>query len=452
MLNKIRKVTPKKIYRRFMHMMTPPVNLGFSEKIKLEHNIPLTQSELNQIDQFCDIMNAVKAARSEYIQQKNLNPNIAMPNGLVWKDLNEGWGGSWGALRNKIHKEINVFRIQGNVFSDRATVVYQDDELIPDPNEWDYRYLDMAKVMPEKWRVRLPARFGEIGWNLEGYPVNWTTTTTQERINLIYLSGICNLLESRQKNQTVRCLEVGGGCGEMGYSFSKALPGITWYDCDLPESLIHNVIYLATILPEKKHYIYTGNLPLPAGINKELIITDPKQAALVKNAVVSIPNFLIDDLEPYLTLDFAFNTWSFSEMSALQATHYGNFIKTALKNTGIMLEQNIDLRNMDGANYCKIHFADIFPHRHSLVPEAHQNYLQSIKLYGGEVDIWGNVDLITLLKPYSNKINKKKIVNSMWRKCGRPWAFNGAPHLRDLFTKMTLAAFDMSEKKITSNQ
>lgn len=425
-----------------------PVNVkdhqvhSFPGKVKIRNNFKLSAQELKLIDDFCDIMNAVKAVKKEYILKNNLNTSIYLANGLTWGTLDDNWDGSWQAFKEKDHANIRIFRSLGNVFSDRACIVYESDELMPVPNEWDYRYLDMISVMPPKWHVKIPAKFGEIGWFFNGFPVNWTTTTHQERINFLYASGICNLLEKRvEKGSNIRFMEIGGGTGEIGYTMCKALGKVTLYSIDLPESLIHSVVNQAILSPEKRHYIYVGKLPLPSGLNESLIIRDPVTAASLENAVINIPNFLKDDFLNHLQLDLAFNTWSFSEINAGQTEDYGRFLQVALGNNGLLFEQNINLRHMPGANYCKEIFAKIFKHRYTKFSHArHPELLSKLYICGGEVDIWGNVDMHNILNTYQSFINVDQIINSMWRKCGKPWAYNAAEHLRGLFESMYVQA------------
>jgi hypothetical protein len=300
-----------------------------SMKIKLADNKPLTNDEFQRVSDICNVFAAISEAAGEEI--------ISPPNGGVFWDKAKKGMGPFELYLRKNKREIEHLYLLYNAFRDFCALAYEHDEYTPAPDFWVRKYMRLARAMPKHWRVRIPARFGEIGWNIDGYPINRWTSVNQERINVISLAGITKHLESLKQP---RILEIGAGAGEMGYVLCKALPQCSWYNCDLLGCLIYSAIQLTISLPKKKHYIYVGPLKLPSDINKRLIIRDPKVAAKCKNAIVYVPHFLLDDFSGHLDLNFAYNTYSFGEMPKQQVTHYTNLLDGFLKTFGILYEQN----------------------------------------------------------------------------------------------------------------
>jgi hypothetical protein len=243
------------------------------------------------------------------------------------------------------------------------------------------RYARLIQELPTKWHVRIPPRFGEVGWDINGYPVNRHISFLQERVNAQLCLGMEALLTGKT---TPRVLEVGGGSGEMAYTLCQAAPGITWYDCDLTQSMIYNAIHMAVWLPEKKHYIYVGNLPV-TGIDETLVLRSAEQAAKITNAVVNIPHFLLQDFTGKLAIDMALNAWSFSEMPENQVQKYGSFIKDHLTLGGLLIEQNGTHAARGGCNAKEI-LATLFPH--TLNTTSIPGFEGTIR--GGPIDAWSN--------------------------------------------------------------
>lgn len=298
-------------------------------KLKLKDNLPLNDQEFNLVCKICDIFASIaREAGNEVI-----SPPLG---GVFWQNAKPGMG-PFELYARKNRQEINHLFLLYNAFRDFCALAYEFDKYTPKPDFWVRRYIRLTQALPSKWHAYLPARFGELGWNVAGHQINRWTSVNQERISAMSIAGITHYLEQQDR---ARILEIGGGAGEMGYTLSKALPHSTWYDCDLLGCLIYSAIQLAINLPDKRHYIYVGNLKLSGQIDESLIIRSAEKASQCENAIVYIPHFLIDDFKGCLKLHFAYNTYSFGEMPKAAVTHYTQLLAGFLKDDGILFDQN----------------------------------------------------------------------------------------------------------------
>lgn len=318
------------------------VNCETLEKIRLANNSRMTDTEFELAGRICDIFTAI----GEAAMDKAIPPS----GGEFWHQARQGRG-PYGLHVRRDRNEIDHLVLLNTRFRDFSTMAYEYDHFTPKPDFWVRRYRRLAAALPEKWRVRIPARFGEIGWNVDGYPVNRLSSVNQERITAMAIAGITGYLEHLP---APRIMEIGAGSGELGYVFSKALPDSTWYDCDLLGCLVYSAIRLAILLPEKRHYIYVGNLDLPDTLDQSLLIRSPAEAAACKNAIVSIPNFLMDDFVDHLHLDLAYNVYSFGEMPTSAVSHYAALLGHFLGSNGVLFDQNGQCHNEHAANVIEI--------------------------------------------------------------------------------------------------
>lgn len=365
-----------------------------SSKIKLADNKRLTDSEFDRINKICDIFTAISDTAGHEI--------IAPPaGGVFWEKAHHGMG-PFNLYLRKNRNEIEHLFLLFNAFRDFCALAYEYEEYTPAPDFWIRRYMRLAQAMPYHWRVHMPARFGELGWNIEGFPVNRWTSINQERINVIALAGITKYLEMQR---SPRILEIGAGAGEMGYALCTALPNCTWFDCDLLGCLIYSAIYLTTTLPHKKHYIYVGNQKLPTSLDETLIIRDAETAAKCKNAVIYIPHFLLNDFVGHLHLHFAYNTYSFGEMPKQAVTHYAHLLSHFLKKHGALYEQNGYFPERGGDDPESI-LATLF-NQHYLPPPFDGKMLPN-----GPVRFWYNNAMGKTIQNYITKNKFAKIIES----------------------------------------
>jgi putative sugar O-methyltransferase len=298
------------------------------KKIKLADNIPLSDQEFTLTSKFCDIFAAIGNVAAEKVTPPD--------GGLFWSVAKQG-NGPFDLHLRKDRNEIDHSFLLNTRFRDFPGMAYELDEFTPQPDFWIRRYIRLANAVPKQWRVKIPARFGEIGWNVQGFPVNRLTAINQERLTAMRLSGIIRYLEQQA---VPKIMEIGAGSGEMGYALCKALPNATWYDCDLLGSLVYSTLHLAVLLPEKRHYVYVGDLALPSGLDESLLIRSTAEAAQLENAIVNIPNFLLPDFAGHLQLHLACNTYSFAEMPQSAVEEYAVLLAQLLQERGILFEQN----------------------------------------------------------------------------------------------------------------
>jgi hypothetical protein len=370
------------------------------DKVRLADNLPLTNAEFAEVEKICDIFSALSESQTN---------NVAPPDGgLFWHDADKAtWCFDLYTRKNK--EEIEHSFLFNNRFRDFATIAYDVDALTPSPDFWTRRYIRLQNAMPKRWRVKMPACFGEIGWEVNGFPVNRLTSINQERLSAFFLSGIIPYLENQFYP---KIMEIGAGGGEMGYVICKALPRCTWYDCDLLGSLFQSAIHLLVLLPKKKHVIYVGDIPLPATINEKYIIRSAAEAAKLTDAVVYIPNFLIQDFVAHLQLHFAYNTYSFAEMPRIAMEEYADVLGSFLKNAGVLLDQNGYFPKECGHNVVDIlalHFQQ--QSWYANYPDIEQDYLKYV--LNGAIRVWSNNSITNNLHAKMHTFRTDRIVESM---------------------------------------
>jgi putative sugar O-methyltransferase len=185
------------------------------------------------------------------------------------------------------------------------------------------RWRKMTAGIPRRFLVRPPALLGEVGHEINGVIVNKDTCTYQERINLIYASGLGDWLDEKiKKSGDVRIAEIGGGYGALCHWFKEAYPEASYTIIDLPESLLFARLYIS---------LTRLDLLTIAGLAK------------APHGVRFAPNYMAEQLnEPF---DLLINTLSMSEMSEYQIKRYVDFMKRVwLTDQGIFFEQNHDHR------------------------------------------------------------------------------------------------------------
>lgn len=352
-----------------------PNAYGVLGKFRIADNQCLNDEEYQLACVFCHVVGEVlRVGETE------------LPGGIFWGEV--GTTAAHSIYQRKNRQEIDCSMLLNNRFRDFPTIIYEFDKLTPKPDFWVYRYKQLCKAVPERWHVRIPSRFGEIGWNVAGVPVNRHTAVLQERINAQLYLGMEDVLN----HPTPRVLEIGGGSGEMAHTVCRAVPSVTWYDCDLAHSLIYNAIHMAIWFPEKKHYIYVGDLQV-SGVDERYVLRSATEAASIQNAVVNIPHFLLRDFEGILEVNLALNAWSFSEMPTSEVERYADFIQRHLAKGGSLMEQNGIYAGRGGSNAKEV-FERVFPVRQSG---------EAMQLMGGPMDAWaaGSVEIKEIVDVHS---------------------------------------------------
>lgn len=233
-----------------------------------------------------------------------------------------------------------------------------------------FENLSMVKGLPERYLFKPPSMLGECGYSVNGTIVNRDTNGYQERINLIFESGIGNYLDSllRQRDE-IRILEIGGGYGAIAYWFKQAFPKASYSIVDLPECILFSRLYLTLTIPD---------MPTSFGL-------DPAQYG-----IRFIPNFMSEQLEE--SFDLVINTLSMSEMSAYQVERYVDLIKNVwVRDEGLFFEQNQDIRSI-GLLFAEGIFASKFSERVNLHPEG-------LSYTNGYPNVWSNHPIMLKSNP-----------------------------------------------------
>lgn len=299
-----------------------------------------SESEMNNARRICEeALNSVKE-RTYYINNEN-DSLFALPSGNWAYDAPNEYLKLFLRVSQCKKLDIQNLRALCNVFSgynlyevkdskglscSNQVFSYLIDEVIRDKltknntffiNEWLY----ITEGLPKKYLFKPPMLFGECGHLINDIIVNSDTNAYQERINLLYLSGIIQYIEKIicSKNNFFIC-EIGGGYGALAYWFKKTFPGCTYTIIDLPESLLFSRLYLSLSIQD---------------------IDTSYGLGIVEHGIQFVPNYMAEKINN--SFDLVINTLSMSEMTLYQVQKYTDLIKNRwLKKSGLFFEQNQD--------------------------------------------------------------------------------------------------------------
>jgi hypothetical protein len=312
----------------------------------------LTEDEYRGALALRDRIRDLIAGRAAFLQAAGRDSEIHLPGG-VW-DLGESLHDTFNLVLDGRYEVLNPLRLYTQIYTgyQLSTLSFAqgkplpvtmppdlDDrltELAQTPARWNVKHLDAyqktIRQLPGDLHVSPPARFGEVGWLIDGNIVNHDTDAYLERVVLLAEHGL--LAEVRRRAHTdgcVRILEIGSGYGGLAYHLHKLLPQARYFLLDLPESLLISSIYLTTLCPEKDNVLAT-----PEHL-EALDKTTP--------GFTFLPNYLFDDCRTRgLSFDLIINTLSMSEMSEKQVRYYCAGIAELLGSRGVFFEQNQDTR------------------------------------------------------------------------------------------------------------
>jgi len=358
-------------------------------RIRLSDLRPISQQEFDIACSICERIRKIKGSRTFYVQEHGLDQDIAFP-ASVWAEGSANpMAEPWRLVATPTYDIINRLRLYTQSFTGYQLTsfsrAYQKPILhpIPDnfdeeiarialkPDHWVYRYIAIAQCVPTEVIARPPRILGEIGWNIDGSPVNHDAYAYQERLNLLYEAGVIDWLRKRVEDSgNVSILEIGAGYGGLAYYLKHIIPQTNYYICDIPEALLFCTLYLALACPEYGYTIYDG--------------TDKSVLHESRFGFKFIPNFMFDDLlAANIRIDLAINTLSFSEMSERQVRYYAQNLSYMLGDTGILFEQNTDNRPT-GHIYCKLYLPEYFKFRKTIKPNSVP------VLIHGVADLWAN--------------------------------------------------------------
>jgi hypothetical protein len=238
------------------------------------------------------------------------------------------------------------------------------------PDAFFHRFQRLVRHLPPELVSRFPNRMGEVGYRFGEAIVNRDVVGYQERMNLLYESGILAYLQQRASRAPVSLLEIGSGYGALAFLLSKAVPQARYFLVDLPESLLFAMVYLKTTRPEIPQTLYASG----------------GQKIAQVPGFYFVPSFMWDSLvRSGVAVDFGVNTLSFAEMPSAVVEDYAAGLKKILSPGGLVFDQNHgSLAKIRNGFSCKEIFAAHFAGR--TLNSASWVTLDAVTL--GEPSVW----------------------------------------------------------------
>ena len=157
-------------------------------------------------------------------------------------------------------------------------------------------------------RVPESPLLGGFGYTIDGDLYNLDTLKFYECLIALQKANLLADLAA-EKNDRKIVVEIGGGWGGFAYQLKTLFPEITYVIIDLPQAFLFSAVYLKTLFPAAKIFLY-GDQPATGWTD------DPKAYDFI-----FLPHYLIENLK----LDDIFlviNMVSFQEMTSAQVDNY----------------------------------------------------------------------------------------------------------------------------------
>jgi SAM-dependent methyltransferase len=345
-------------------------------RILLRDNRKLSAAEAERAREICQHVGQFVTQRDEYIRAHGLDPRFCYPD-ANWSASANDYFRTVDKVLAAEYDVINRLRLfmvffSGYSLRHAARVVgppsFEEipadfdakmESMLKKPDRWVARWMRIARRVPHDYRFSPPRMLGEIGWEIDGVVVNHDTYVCQERLNLLYDSGVFDWLSERLAARgTLRILEIGAGYGALALKIKSLFPASEYWICDLPESLLFSALYLSLVRPD-----------CPCGFAQQ-----------VRYGFVYMPNYMVSELRG--TFDVAINTLSFSEMSEHQLRLYAVKLRELLEG-GILFEQNQDNRHV-GLLCAEDVLTEYFAFHKRILPESNWKVTQ------GAPNLWAN--------------------------------------------------------------
>jgi hypothetical protein len=184
--------------------------------------------------------------------------------------------------------------------------------------------------VPQKYRVRTPRMFGEIGLDIGGVLVNPDVVLCQSRINGMIAAGVFDKLDSDlERRGRIRVLEIGGGYGPLGQALKSIYKDrLEYVAVDLPSILYYPSIYLSTLANGVDCHVLLAGDAVPDRFN-----------------YLFVANYLLEEFGNQLgPVDLALNAMSFPEMSVDQVKYYAQFLRRVLRPDGVVFDENAAIK------------------------------------------------------------------------------------------------------------
>ncbi len=239
----------------------------------LRDNRPLTAAELGLARRIGAEMTEATAGREAYMRQHRTDVRFALPDANWSYDAPNEFVQLFKRIAAASADDIRQFRGFTQVFSgynlfevadghglSAADTVHDsqlDDKLEFRLRERNEEFVELHRMqiagLPPKFVFRPPALLGEIGHLVDGIIVNHDTSAYQERINILFESGLAGWVQGRlDAGRDVRICEIGGGYGALCHWFRKTFPQASYTIVDLPESLLFSHLYVSLTLPDTR--------------------------------------------------------------------------------------------------------------------------------------------------------------------------------------------------------
>lgn len=317
------------------------------DNLYLADNRVLSEAETRNIRSFINEMGHIIDNRKELVEKYNIDKRFAFPDGPGWTlnkpTLPKLWERISNANANLNHLRLYTHGIsiwdlkymqRVNNENLNAPVTENFDKEMADRlsvyQDFVYQWAADSRCIPDHFLVRAPFVMGEIGHLINGILVNPDISDCQERINLLYFSGIIDYLhEKSQRVGKINILEIGAGYGAVALALKRILPLSSYTICDLPEVLSYSHAYITAGSPDLEHRMMT-----PESL---------KKCFTPSYGFHFMPNIYFDFLKNLdAKFDLVINTLSLSEMAEYQVHHYAEGISKLIGDAGIFFEQNQD--------------------------------------------------------------------------------------------------------------
>ncbi len=315
--------------------------------------------------------------RPEIIANKNIDSAFALPDANWGVNAANDYIAAFRLISSLEWSELQYLRLRAQPFTGFSLLYMSNGGgrhcTDPVPHDFDVsrvpfeidselseRWHRLTAGMPKQLWISPKPMLGEVGWISGATLVNADTVTYQERMALLYQSGLFDILSRISKP---RILEIGGGYGALAGCIGQAFPYADYTICDLPESLLFSGLYTCLTNAAPTAFRDEG-FEFKPGINL-------------------MPNFYFEDfVRSAGHVDLVINTLSLSEMSNHQISTYASGISTLVGSDGLFFEQNVDNRH--------IGFADC---KELLVPhfKSRRRIETTLPITTGTADVWSNL-------------------------------------------------------------
>lgn len=170
--------------------------------------------------------------------------------------------------------------------------------------------LDSLRKLDPKSELFVPEspELGGFGHDLNGALVNIDTLKFYESLIAMNKGGLLEPLRNSNDGRKI-VVEIGGGWGGFAYQMKTLLPDICYVIIDLPQTLLFSAVYLMTLFPDSRTFIY-GDVSSD-GMSEDMNSYD----------FIFLPHYSINE-KILPNIDLTINMVSFQEMTDEQILDY----------------------------------------------------------------------------------------------------------------------------------